>query len=97
MKLETIEEQARLKIQEAAGQGAELAKDIQERARQDAEKLLSRARAELEQDLAKARLVMRDQIVELSGLMTEKILRETLDAKDHAKLVDRFLKELEKV
>ncbi len=96
-KLQGIEAEARLKIQEAAGIGTQLARDIQERARIDAEKLLVRARAELDQDLAKARLGMRDQIVELSSLMTEKILRSTLDPKGHEKLIDQFLKDLEKV
>lgn len=96
-KLEHIEQEARVKIQEAANVGIALAKDIQDKARTDAEKLVARAQAEIDQDIAKAKISMRDQIVELSSLMTEKIIQEKMDAKEHEKLVDKFIKELEKV
>ena len=96
-RLETIEEAARLKIQEASNVGLALAKDIQEKAKEDAQKLFDRTRSEIEQDIVKARLAMRDEIVEISSLMTEKILRERLDAREHEKLVDKFIKELEKI
>ena len=96
-KLERIEEAARAKIHEAAAQGSALAKEIQEKARMDAQKMVERAKAEIDQDLAKARLSMRDEIVELSSLMTEKILAEKIDGAEHERLVDKFIKELEKI
>ena len=96
-KLEHIEQEARMKIQEASKVGLELAKDIQDKARHDAEKILQRAHAEIEQDIAKAKLSMRDQIIELSSLITEKVLKEKIDEKEHAKLVEKFIKDLEKV
>ena len=40
---------------------------------------------------------MRDEMVELSSLLTEKILQETLDGSQHRKLVDQFIREIEKV
>lgn len=97
LRLENIEKEARAKIQEAAGQGLLLSKDIQDKARHDAEKLVDRARAEIEQDVAKAKLAMRDEIVEISSLLAEKIIREKLDAKQHQRLVDQFIRDLEKV
>ena len=96
-RLEHIEQEAREKIQEASNIGIALAKDIQEKARVDAEKLFERTRAEIAQDIVKARLSMRNDIVEISSLMTEKVLREKMDAKEHEKMVEKFLKELEKV
>ncbi len=96
-RFENIEEIGRVKIQEAANVGVQLAKDIQEKARQDAQKLLERAHAEIAQDITKARLSMRDEIVELSGLITEKVIRERLDEKEHAKLVEKFIKDLDTV
>ena len=96
-RLESIEQEARVKIQEAANVGIALAKDIQESARQDAQKLIDRAQAEIEQDIEKAKLGFRDDIVSLSSLMTEKILGEKIDEREHAKLVDKFIKDLEKV
>jgi len=96
-RLENIEQEARERIQEASLIGQTLAKDIQEKARQDAEKLFQRTRAEIDQDIVKARLSMRNDIVEISSLITEKVLREKMDAKEHEKMVDKFIKELEKV
>lgn len=96
-RLEHIEEEARLKIQAASTTAAVLARDIQERARQDAQKMYDRAKAEIDQDLIKARLTLRNDIVELSGLMTEKIIREKLDEREHGKMVDKFLQEMDKI
>ena len=96
-RLEHIEQEARERIQEASNIGMALAKDIQEKARADAEKLFERTRAEIEQDITKARLSMRNEIVEISSMITEKVLREKMDAREHEKMVEKFLKELEKV
>ncbi len=96
-KLDGIEQEARQKIQEAALSGAALARDIQEKGRQESQKILDRAQAEIKQDLAKARAQMRNEIVEISTLITENVLKEKLSAQDHKKLVDDFIKELEKV
>ena len=97
LKLEKIEDEARLLIQEAANVGLALARDIQDKARQDAQKILDRSHAEISQDIAKARLTMRGELVELSALISEKIISEKLDAKEHERLVDQFLKDLQKV
>ncbi len=96
-RLEHIEQEAREKIQEASKIGQNLAKDIQESARLDAKRLFERTQADIEQEIAKGRLSLRNEIIEISTLMTEKILREKLDEREHGKLVDKFLKELEKV
>lgn len=96
-RLENIEQEARVKIQDAASVGLALARDIQDKARGESDKIIARAKSEIEQDVAKARLTLRDQLVEMSALMTEKIVKQKLDAKEHEKLVDQFLKELEKV
>ena len=96
-RIENIEREAREKILEAAKIGQGLAKDILEQARLDSTRLLDRTKADIEQEIAKARVTMRNEIVEISSLMTEKVLREKLDAREHEKLVDKFIKELEKV
>ena len=96
-KLENIEEAARTKIQEASAVGLSLARDIQERARIDSQKLIERAQGEIDRDLTQARLQIRDEVVQLSGLMTEKIIRQRLNEVEHKKLVEQFIKEMEKV
>lgn len=97
LKLAKIEDEARMKIQEASAVGLALARDIQDRARQNAQKMVDRAKAEIDQDIAKAKISMRGELVELSALIGEKIIRERLDEVEHGKLVDQFLKELQKV
>lgn len=96
-KLENIEQEARAKIQDAANVGVALARDIQDKARLEAQRMVQRAADEIEQDLKKARLSMRNEIVEISGLMAERVLREKIDAKEHERLVDKFLKEIENI
>ncbi|MBI3316207.1 MAG: F0F1 ATP synthase subunit B [Candidatus Omnitrophica bacterium] len=96
-RLQHIDEEARAKIQEASEAGLTLAQDIQDKARGDAEKLLERAKAEIQQDIQKARLEMRNELVDLSTLITEKVLREKLDAREHERLVNQFIKDLENV
>ena len=96
-RLDRIEQEAREKIQEASKISEGLARDIQERARLDAQKISERTKADIEQEIAKARLSMRNEIVEISSLITEKILREKLDAREQEKLVEKFVKELERM
>lgn len=92
-RLDKIEDEARRKIQDAAQQGNLLAQDIQQKARVEADKLVERAKSEIDQDLAKAKIALREQIVDLSALMTEKVVREKVDAAGHKKLVEKFLEE----
>ena len=96
-KIERIEEEARQKIQAAAEIGKTLAKEVQDRALEDAKKMVERAKAEIANDLVKAKLTLRNEIVEISGLMTERIIKQKLDPKEHERLVDQFIAELEGV
>jgi F-type H+-transporting ATPase subunit b len=96
-KLDTIEQEARVKIQEASQVGQELARDIQEKARGESQRIINRAKDEIEKDIAQARLRLRDEVVELSALMTEKIIRQKLNEAEHKKLIEQFIKEMEKI
>ncbi|MEI8345092.1 MAG: F0F1 ATP synthase subunit B [Candidatus Omnitrophota bacterium] len=96
-RLEHIEQEARVKIQEAASEGLRVSRQMQEKARQDAQAMLERAKADIEQEIAKARVSLRDQIVELSSKLTEKVLRQKLGPADQKKLVDQFVKDFEEM
>ena len=96
-KLDTIEQEARAKIQEASQVGQELARDIQEKARGESQKIIDHAKDEIDKDIAQARLQIRDEVVELSGLMTEKIIQQKLNEAEHKKMVEQFIKQMEKV
>ncbi|OIO38602.1 MAG: ATP synthase F0 subunit B [Candidatus Omnitrophica bacterium CG1_02_46_14] len=96
-KLENIDLEARVKIQEASTAGISLAHDIQEKARLESQQMIERAQDEIRRDVAQARIKIRDEIVALSSLMTEKIIRQKLNEAEHKKLVEEFIKEMEKI
>ena len=86
-KIERIEEEARQKIQAAAEIGKTLAKEVQDRALEDAKKMVERAKAEIANDLVKAKLTLRNEIVEISGLMTERIIKQKLAGRNPSMVV----------
>lgn len=93
--LNTIQETARQKIQEAIIQGKEIAKEIEEKAHKSAEKIIDDAKANLEQDLAKAKKELKNHIVDLTLAATEKVIEEKLTKEQDRKLVANFVDDLE--
>ena len=96
-KLENIDLEARAKIQEASTAGISLAHDIQEKARLESQQMIERAQDEISRDLAQVRIQIRDEVVQLSSLLTEKIIHQKLNEAEHKKLVQEFIKEMERV
>lgn len=92
-----IEQQARVKIQEAMGEGRLLASEIQEKARLEAREILDRAKQNIEIEVGKARIELKDVIVSLTLQATENLLREKLDPAEHKRLIGEFLEEVGKV
>lgn len=96
-RLRNIEQEARTLIQEATQRGILLSKEIEEKAKGDAEKLLERAKEEIEQTMRKAKAQMRDEIIDFSALLTEKVIAKKMDPQEHNRLVNEFIKDLEKM
>jgi F-type H+-transporting ATPase subunit b len=93
--LRTIENQARERIQKAVVEGQKVAEEIRANAQTEARAIADRARASLELDIKKARVELREEIVALALGAAERLLHERLDAKEHGRVVERFLSELE--
>ncbi len=93
--LRNIDVEARQKIQEAIGEGNAAAARIQERAQEERRQRLARAEEEVRLIEENAKETLRRRTVDLVLLATEKAVQEQLDAPRHAKLVNRFLDELE--
>ncbi len=93
-KLETIEAQAREKMQESIEEGKRIAAEIQQKARDDAENLLDRAKKNAEIDLANARKQLRKDVVDLTIAATEKVLREQVDRAAHTRHIEKFIDEV---
>ncbi len=93
--LRSIEAQARQRIQEAVAEGQKVAEDIRASARDEARKITEKAKADLEMEYKKARSQLREEMVTLALGAAERLLQEQMDDKEHRRLVDKFLTELQ--
>ena len=95
-RLAAIDDQARVKLQQAILEGKRIGIEVQEEARAQAQAILAKAKDTVELELAKARTTLRNQIAEMTVDAVEKILQQKLDAKaDHA-LIEAALDALER-
>ncbi len=63
-------------------------------AREEAASILHEARENAELELKRAEDMIRDEIVDVSALLTEKMLRREINAEDHKELIDSFIEEI---
>ena len=87
-RLQKIEEEARLKMQESIDEGRRLARDIQEKARAEAQVMFDKTKQNLDLEVAKARLELKQTVAKISIQVAERILGEALnDAKQQDKIM----------
>ncbi len=89
--LRGIDQQARVKIQEAVGEGQRIATDIKADAQAQARSRLDRAEAEIESERAKAQKSLHEDMARLAVAGAEKILRKKLDETEQRRLVGEFI------
>ena len=96
--LKTIEDATRAKMAETVEAGRLIAKEIQDKAREEAQRTFDKTKAALDLEVAKARITMREEIANLSIQVAEKILGDHLnDGKQRekaAQLIDQLEKTL---
>ena len=90
-----IEDEARVKIQQAVLEGKRIAMEIQEQARAQGAAVLHKSQEAIALELAKAKVTLRDQLAAMTTGALERILREKLDAERDTRLVEQVLEELE--
>ena len=95
-RLAKIDEEARVKIQQAILEGKQIAIEVQEQAREQAQAVLTKAKETVELELAKARVTLRDQVAAMTMEALERVLRQKLDAKTDRHVVDEVLDDLER-
>ena len=78
-----------------AKQGEDLRKELEAKAREQAEGLIARARAEIQQEREKAVQDLREQVADLAVMAAGRIIGESLDAKKHRELIERAIEEAE--
>lgn len=96
-KLKGIDEERRLKLVEAVGEGKKMAEEIRIAAQDQAKKIAAKAEAELERDVAKAKVQLKEDMVTLTVTATEKIIREKLSDEKHRQLIGRVIDDLERI
>ena len=94
-RLAQINDEARVKIQQAILEGKRIASEIQEQARAQGAALAQKSKETIERELAKAKVTLRDEVAGMAMDAVERILRHKMDAKADRQLVDDVLRELE--
>ena len=95
-KLRNIDAEARTKIQEAVSEGNRISAEMREEAREEARRILERSREELSRDIAKARVELRDAVVGMAVRAAEKIITTRLNEAEQCRLLDDFLREVDR-
>jgi F-type H+-transporting ATPase subunit b len=94
-RLAAIEDEARVKLQQAVLEGKRIAIEVQEQARAQAQGILSKAKETVELEIAKAKVTLRDQIADMTVEAVERVLRQKCDPKTDRALVEGVLEALE--
>jgi F-type H+-transporting ATPase subunit b len=90
-KLSRIEEQARIKVQEALSEGKRITEEIRKDAYRNAQDIIEQSRANVKYELVKAKQELKEKIVDLVLTATESVIQDKLDEEDDKKLVREFL------
>jgi F-type H+-transporting ATPase subunit b len=95
-RLTKIEEEAEAKFGEAAAKGKKLAEEVRLKAEHDGERILQNARENIRGEVMKAREELKDSIVDLAINAAEKVIEEKLTEAGDRRIVEEFLKKVEK-
>lgn len=86
--LQKIEEEARVKLQEAIEDGRRIARDLQDKARAEAQETFEKAKENLNLEIAKARIELKREIATLSIQIAEKVINEKAgDSAQHERVM----------
>jgi F-type H+-transporting ATPase subunit b len=84
-------------IAQATQMSEKARQEILEQAREEARAQIDRAREEISRERDQAMADLREQVAELSLMISEKVLAETLDEGQQRRLIARFLEETEEI
>lgn len=99
-KAEAVLQEARIKADEIANDAnkdaAEAIKQAEAKAAQKAERLVAESHEQIKQDVAKARQALKTETAALVASATSSVLKDKLDAKKDAELIERSINEATK-
>lgn len=96
-KLKEIDQERRVKLVEAVGEGKKIAEEIKAEAHEEVKQAGIKAAEELEREVAKAKVQLKNDMVNMTITAAEKIISEKLDDAKHRELIGSFLDNVEKV
>ena len=91
-----INDEAKVIIREAASEGQKLAEEIRSKAEQESEKIIEKAKVNIKYEIAKAKEELKDSVVDLTIQAAEEVIQEKLSEKSDRRLVEDFIKGIEK-
>lgn len=94
-RLEEARREGQRLLDRIAKEGEGLRKELEEKARQDADGIVERARAEIQQERQSAIEDLRRQVADLAVMAASRMIGESLDEKKHRELIDRAIEEAE--
>ncbi|MEE9165200.1 MAG: ATP synthase F0 subunit B, partial [Nitrospinota bacterium] len=91
------EEAAHKKIQEAVLEAKKISENIVKNTKEEADKIKEKAKQNIEQEKKNALAEIRKEVVNLSMVATEKLIKESVDKKMAEKLVDSAIQDIGEV
>lgn len=95
--LAAIEETAQKRLKEVENLGEAKSREIREKARVEADRIIEDAKGELHFELLRAREALRGDVVDMVMKVTEQMIQEKLTFAEDRKIVESLLADLEKV
>jgi F-type H+-transporting ATPase subunit b len=88
------EEEVQKSLREGRIYAEQMRRDLVEKAKEEAERMLTQARAEIERDTQRALRQLRSEVSDLAIMATSKLLDENMNEERHRKVVDKMIAEL---
>lgn len=95
-RLDGIEKTSKAKTEEAIAEGRRISEELRQKAERDAQKFIENARAAIDGEIAKAKDELKDDIVDITIKIAEKVIEEKLTEGADRKIVEEFLKRIDK-
>jgi F-type H+-transporting ATPase subunit b len=94
-KLQSAHVEAAALVEEARRDGERLREEIRQRAKGEAEKMITSAQRQIQLDTGRALEQIRREAVDLSVMIASKIIQRNLSKEDNERLIDEALKQVE--
>ena len=91
-----IKEEAHERIQEAVSEGRKMASVIKNDAEREADRIIDSARNAIKEEVAQAKDELKKEMVDLAIGAAEKVIEEKLTEEQDRKIVEEFLKKVDK-